>query len=226
MSMRLKAITTLLVASQLMIFIPVVVSRTSNDIPLATSKLDAWIAFNIQEYRQRMSESKKGQKSPLDPTLVAAEAEVKVIKVRKDGTGDFKTITDALNSIPKGNLKRTVIWIGGGEYWEKIIIDKSKPFITFYGSASDMPSIAFNGTPTATVESDYFMAVNIAFVVRTILSLPLFVTVFMQTLLFCFEFNWTHFYHYLFIFPFPQSTNSHFSLKGIDCTEDWILEYK
>ncbi|KAL6331004.1 hypothetical protein AAG906_009432 [Vitis piasezkii] len=172
-TMHLGAVTTLLLASQFMIFIPAVVSDKTKHIPSDTSKLDAWIATNIREYRQRIWESKKGLHSSLDPILVAAEAEVNVIKVRKDGTGDFKTITDALNSIPKGNLKRTVIWIGGGEYWEKITIDRSKPFITLYGSTADMPSITYDGTAfkygtvdsaTVAVESDYFMAVNIAFV--------------------------------------------------------------
>ena len=185
--MRLgAATTTLLLASQFMIFIPaaavVVSGKTEEDIPPAITKLDAWVGLNMREYQQKTSESKKGEKSPLDPVLVAAEAEVNVIKVRKDGTGDFDTIADALNSIPKGNLKRTVIWIGGGEYWEKIVIDRSKPFITLYGSESDMPSIIYNGTAlrygtvysaTVAVESDYFMAVNIAFVVRTSLSLSL-----------------------------------------------------
>ncbi|XP_021894382.1 putative pectinesterase 63 [Carica papaya] len=64
-------------------------------------------------------------------------------------------------------VHRVVVWIGGGTYWEMITIDRSKKFITFYGDLENMPTIVFNGTlynATMVVESDYFMAVNIAFV--------------------------------------------------------------
>lgn len=59
-------------------------------------------------------------------------------------------------------------------YTEKILVDASKPFVTFYGDQNDVPSITFDGTAlkygtwnssTVAVESDYFVAVNIAFVV-------------------------------------------------------------
>ncbi|RVX05353.1 hypothetical protein CK203_013448 [Vitis vinifera] len=41
--MHLGAVTTLLLASQFMIFIPAVVSDKTKHIPSDTSKLDAWI---------------------------------------------------------------------------------------------------------------------------------------------------------------------------------------
>jgi pectinesterase len=138
-------------------------------VPSETSKLDAWIKSNMKEYKD-VSATKS-----IDNALLIAEdkANVKVIRVKKDGTGDFKTVTAAVNSVPSGNTKRVIIKIGGGDYREKIKIDRSKPFITFYGEPGNMPSISYDGTAkkygtwdcaTVAVESNYFVAVNIAFV--------------------------------------------------------------
>ncbi|KAJ0032036.1 hypothetical protein Pint_13573 [Pistacia integerrima] len=71
---------------------------------------------------------------------------LKVITIVKDGSRDFKMVADAVKSIPLGNTKRMVIKIGGGEYREKITIDKSKTFITFLGDPKGMPKIVFDGT--------------------------------------------------------------------------------
>jgi hypothetical protein len=118
----------------------------------------------------------------LDEHLKAAEVgAVRVVRVRKDGTGDFKTITDAVNSIPSGNMRRVVVWIGMGEYREKITVDMSKRFVTFYGERNGnendlMPIITYDATAlhygtldsaTVAVDADYFVAVNVAFVVTT-----------------------------------------------------------
>ncbi|KAF5204510.1 Pectinesterase [Thalictrum thalictroides] len=107
----------------------------------------------------------------LDPNLAEAEKCQKIIKVRQDGGGDFKTVTEAVNSVPAGNKVRTILSIGPGVYKEKIKVDRSKPFITFYGEG--MPKLTFDGTAlkykgsvysaSVIVESDYFMAANIIF---------------------------------------------------------------
>ncbi|GLT98833.1 hypothetical protein SLE2022_163130 [Rubroshorea leprosula] len=143
--------------------------------PSVTSTLHSWIELNMKEYNERKGNFARGfNRAVLDNTLVAAEdGGVKVITVRKDGIGDFKTVTEAVNSIPCGNTKRVVVWIGSGEYWEKITINRTKNFVTFYGDPNNMPKIVYNGTAaqfgtvysaTVAVESDYFVAVNIAFV--------------------------------------------------------------
>ncbi|KAH7519342.1 hypothetical protein FEM48_Zijuj08G0026000 [Ziziphus jujuba var. spinosa] len=150
--------------------IPSVYCGKARLIPSDRTKLDEWIAVNMKDYVER--KAKQGNSS-LDIKLAKAEDSVKIVKVRKDGTGDFNTVTDAVKSIPKGNTQRVVVWIGGGEYVEKITVDVSKPFLTFYGDKDDMPTIVFNGTAfqygtlnsaTVEIESDYFVAANIAFV--------------------------------------------------------------
>lgn len=143
--------------------LPTVVS-----VPNKTSPLDAWIQSNMKQYSATKSFGQSFK------TNEGGEGNSKVIKVRKDGSGDFKTVTEAVESVSSGNTERVIIWIGGGEYVEKIQIEKSKAFITFYGEPGDRPQISFAGTAkkygtyycaTVTVESDNFMAVNIDFVV-------------------------------------------------------------
>lgn len=112
--------------------------------------------------------------------LIVPATTTTIVRVRRHGGGDFTTVTDAVNSIPSGNTRRVVVWIGIGVYREKITIDRSKPFVTFYGERNngndnDMPIIKYDATAlrygtvdsaTVAVDSDYFVAVNVAFVVR------------------------------------------------------------
>ncbi|XP_071723253.1 putative pectinesterase 63 [Rutidosis leptorrhynchoides] len=127
--------------------------------PAEKGKLDAWFSSNI------------AKKDAVNETLAAAEKEAaKVIKVRTDGSGDFKTVMDAIKSIPSGNTKRVVVDIGSGVYKEKIKIERTQPFVTLYGSPKAMPNLTFNGdaakygtvdSATLIVEGDYFVAVNL-----------------------------------------------------------------
>lgn len=52
-----------------------------------------------------------------------AKERCKVI-VAQDGSGDFKTIQEAINQVPEDNQVRTVIDVKAGEYYEKLHIDK------------------------------------------------------------------------------------------------------
>ncbi|KAJ9163992.1 hypothetical protein P3X46_023610 [Hevea brasiliensis] len=144
----------------------VVATTVSSDdttpIPAADSQVRNWFNANVKPYASR--------KGTLDAALEAAEAKPRTIKVSKDGKGDFKTVTDAIKSIPSGNIQRVIVNIGPGVYTEKITIDRTKPFITFRGAPNAMPTLAFGGmakqygtvySATLTVESDYFMAANI-----------------------------------------------------------------
>ncbi|KAK9101057.1 hypothetical protein Scep_024487 [Stephania cephalantha] len=63
----------------------------------------------------------------LNSTLVTVEKSVKAIKVRKDGSGDFKTIREGSRqqrAFRELNTKRTIIYIGPGEYKEKNFAQK------------------------------------------------------------------------------------------------------
>ncbi|ONH97497.1 hypothetical protein PRUPE_7G192800 [Prunus persica] len=149
---------------------PQLVLTHPNLIPPHLSQLDTWIVHNMRDYANRKATQVTLR---FDSKLLSAEYAFKIITVKKDGTGDFKTVTDAVNSIPSWNKRRVVVFIDGGEYREKILVDVSRPFVTFYGDKNDVPSITFDGTAlkygtwdsaTVAIEADYFVAVNIAFV--------------------------------------------------------------
>jgi len=152
---------------------PILSTATDLAIPSGDKGIvDQWIADNVKEYEERTAEIANGIDVNLELRVLKAENSTRIITVRQDGTGNFRTITDAINSIPMGNSRRTIIKIGAGVYYEMVTIDRSKPFVTFYGDPAAMPTITFNGTAavygtwksaTVSIESAYFVASNIIF---------------------------------------------------------------
>ncbi|KAI5318329.1 hypothetical protein L3X38_038037 [Prunus dulcis] len=114
------------------------VADDSTPIPADGSQVGSWFDNNVKPLAEC--------KGMLDAALVTAEDGLKLIKVMKDGSGNFKTLTDAINSIQERNTKRVVVYIGGGAYNEKIKIPQNKPFVTLYGSPKNMPTLMFDGT--------------------------------------------------------------------------------
>lgn len=134
--------------------------------------LDTWISHTIQDFEERKAELANGIAATLGIHLQRAENRSRVITVRQDGTGDFRTVTEAVDSIPNRNRRRIVIKIGPGAYREKVKVEGGKWFVTFYGDPVSMPTITFDGTAavygtwdsaSVIVESNYFMACNIIF---------------------------------------------------------------
>ncbi|KAJ9140059.1 hypothetical protein P3X46_030746 [Hevea brasiliensis] len=130
-------------------------------IPDTPDGIQAWFDANVKPLADRAG--------TLEKALEAAEATPKTIKVRQDGSGEFKTITDAVKSIPKGNKERVIVDIGPGIYPEKVTIEVEKPFITFLGPP-EKATLAFGGTAaeygtvysaTLQVDSDFFVASNL-----------------------------------------------------------------
>ncbi|KAJ0079077.1 hypothetical protein Patl1_23792 [Pistacia atlantica] len=145
LSILATLLTTVLISSNR---IPMVLCEPKI-IAADSSKLDAWIGQNVKQFVETKSlDDKEG--SVLDDVLAIAEAGLKVITVKKDGSGDFKTVTNAVKSIPSMNTKRTIIKIGRG-----------MPKIVFDGTAAKYGTV---DSATVAVESDYFVAVNIEFV--------------------------------------------------------------
>ena len=56
-----------------------------------------------------------------------------VIVVAADGSGDFKTIQQAVDHVPRNNQVRVVIQIKPGTYNEQIRVSNDRPYITFRG---------------------------------------------------------------------------------------------
>ncbi|XP_052878607.1 pectinesterase PPME1-like [Gossypium arboreum] len=155
----------LVICVSILLFAPIVVSQP---IPADKSQVEAWFNGIIKPVKERGK--------TLDPELVQAETEPRIIKVMQGGGGEFNTITKAIESVPSGNAKRVIISIGPGSYKEKIRIERNKPFITLVGDPKNMPNLTFDGTAkqygtvdsaTLITESSYFVGANLNIVTTT-----------------------------------------------------------
>jgi pectinesterase len=73
------------------------------------------------------------------------KAEIKYdFVVAKDGTGNFKTIQEAINAVPDFRKKETTIFIKNGIYKEKLILAESKILVTFIGESPDSTIITYD----------------------------------------------------------------------------------
>ncbi|PTT03986.1 pectin esterase, partial [Flavobacterium sp. HMWF030] len=66
------------------------------------------------------------------------------LTVAQDGSGDYKTIQEAVNNVKDSLNKRTVITIRPGVYVEKLVIPATKTFITLKGLDRNKTIISFN----------------------------------------------------------------------------------
>jgi pectinesterase len=112
----------------------------------------------------------------------SAAALAKDIIVDPSGSGDFKTVQEALDSVEKGNTEPARILIKPGKYEEHLAIPKDKPHvqligqgakpddttITFHLKASDPKpdgtgNVGTTGSSSVTVNGPDFLAENITF---------------------------------------------------------------
>ncbi|XP_065864152.1 probable pectinesterase 53 [Euphorbia lathyris] len=137
-----------------------------------------WVSWNIDHHRRRRW-TLEVSNSTIDEKLRRAEMNNVTITVCQNGTANFKTIGEAINSIPSHNVRRVIIAIRPGVYREKLSISKVLPFVTFLGDSSDPPLITGNDTAsvfgkdgkalktfqsaTVAVDANYFVAINIKF---------------------------------------------------------------
>lgn len=105
---------------------------------------------------------------------VAAAAQTrKHIVVAADGSGDFKSIQQAVDHVPDNNTRRVVIQIKPGRYEEQIRVPATKRFITFRGEDASKTVITYKLSAqqagntrlafTVFVNADDFRAENITF---------------------------------------------------------------
>lgn len=75
------------------------------------------------------------------------------VVVAQDGSGNFKTINEAVNAIPKEYTGRYVIYIKAGTYLESVMITKDMVNVFMYGDGPNQTIISgsknwVDGTPT------------------------------------------------------------------------------
>ncbi|MBK0369474.1 pectinesterase family protein [Flavobacterium agrisoli] len=66
------------------------------------------------------------------------------ITVAQDGSGEYKTIQEALNNVPKDSERTTIISIKNGMYFEKLEIPSSKKNIQLIGENKEKTIISYN----------------------------------------------------------------------------------
>ena len=112
--------------------------------------------------------------------VVASASDPKVnLVVASDGTGDYKTVQEAVDAAPAGGKSRFVIRIKPGTYKARLTIPENKPKLTFIGDDAektiltesatardlgpDGKEIGTFATPSTSVKADDFVAENITF---------------------------------------------------------------
>ena len=65
--------------------------------------------------------------------LVHAAGTVKMLTVAANGSGQYKTIQAAVNSVPNNSKSPVIIYIKPGIYRGLVVVGRHKPAITFLG---------------------------------------------------------------------------------------------
>ncbi len=73
----------------------------------------------------------------------ADSSEDKTIVVAGDGSGDFKTVQEAIASVSDYSAARTIIHLKPGVYQGQIVLPKSKPNVTFEGELLEKTVLTF-----------------------------------------------------------------------------------
>ncbi|KAJ6879836.1 hypothetical protein NC652_033227 [Populus alba x Populus x berolinensis] len=130
-----------------------------------------WVSWNVNNHQKRaMLVAKSTVQTPgadgklvLDGKLRQAEMNSVRVTVSQDGTGDFKTITEAIYSIPPYNTRRVIIAIKPGDSSEPPTITGND---TASVSGKDGKPLRTYQSATVAVDANYFVAINMKFEVR------------------------------------------------------------
>ncbi|GAV64159.1 Pectinesterase domain-containing protein/PMEI domain-containing protein, partial [Cephalotus follicularis] len=111
-----------------------------------------------------------GRRSLLQATPANIKAD---LIIAKDGSGKYKTFSEAMKDIPIKSQKTFVIYLKAGVYEETVLFNKSMTNIMLIGDGPTKSKITFNknfidgtntvNTSTVTVQGANFMAKNIGF---------------------------------------------------------------
>lgn len=71
-----------------------------------------------------------------------------IITVSQDASADYHTVQEAIDVVPLGNTRRTVIRVSPGVYRQPVYVPKTKNFITLAGIAPEATVLTWNNTAT------------------------------------------------------------------------------
>jgi pectinesterase len=102
-----------------------------------------------------------------------------ILTVAGDGAGDFRTLQQAIDSIPAGELQRVIVQVKPGVYTDQVRIPAGKPHITLRGDdagttivtgkltarmvGGDGKELGMYRTASVYIDADDFVAENITF---------------------------------------------------------------
>lgn len=70
----------------------------------------------------------------------------RVISVAQDGSGDYRTVQEAIDAIPLCNTCRTVVRVSPGIYRQPVYVPKTKNLITLAGLRPEDTLLTYNNT--------------------------------------------------------------------------------
>ena len=79
-------------------------------------------------------------------------AQTKIV-VAQDGSGNYKTVQEAIDHVPAHNAKPIDILVKNGVYYERIVLDTAKNFVRLTGEDKDKTIITFNNHAGMTMPS-------------------------------------------------------------------------
>ncbi|CAA2975457.1 probable pectinesterase 8 [Olea europaea subsp. europaea] len=83
------------------------------------------------------------------------------ICVDRNGCCNFTTVQAAVDAVGVLSPKRTIVWINIGIYFEKVIVPKTKPNITFQGQGYTSTAIVWNDTANSSHGTFYSASVQV-----------------------------------------------------------------
>ncbi|KAE8695566.1 Ribosomal protein S10p/S20e family protein isoform 1 [Hibiscus syriacus] len=86
----------------------------------------SWDDIKMDEHQIKLSDSRVNRNRS------------RVIVVNKNGGEDSVTVQGAIDMVLENNTRRVKIFILPGTYREKVIVPKSKPYISFVGNSGQM----------------------------------------------------------------------------------------
>lgn len=146
---------------------------TGNTLELVGEIQEAIKALNIQGFNRKILATPDDLPSwtSASQRRLLAGAAVPNVVVAQDGSGKYKTITEAINDVPAGNAKPFVIYIKAGVYAEYVAVPKDKTNVVFMGDGATKTKITGNrsfiggfqtsATGTVTIMGDGFIGKNI-----------------------------------------------------------------
>lgn len=131
---------------------------SSNSLAIVTKIVSLLAGFNLPIHRRLLGFGEARSDFPSWVGLADRRALQAVnlrpnLTVAQDGTGNYKTIKDAVEAIPKKSLSRFVIYVKAGVYKENVLLDKNKWNVMMYGDGMTRTIVTGNlnfvdGTPT------------------------------------------------------------------------------